>query len=67
MDENTKYIVASNLTVAYFAGMKPQLELPSSSDPRIRADEMKQPFIEVMGVYTAFLGSLEERATLGRV
>jgi len=67
MDENTKYIVASNLTIAYFAGMKPQLELPSSFDPGIRADEMKQPFIEVIGVYTAFLGTLEKRGTLGQI
>lgn len=61
MDDNTKHIVASNLTVAYFAGMPHQLSDPNvkpAGDPRLRGSQMQQPFNEVIGVYKAFLSLL---------
>jgi len=67
MDEYTKYIVASNLTAAYFAGIKNKLELPTWDDPTTTAREMDQPFKEVIAVYVDFIGELEERGTLGIV
>jgi hypothetical protein len=66
MDENTKYIVASNLTAAYFAGMEPQLHAPSDAVSRTER-EMARPFNEVIAVYLGFLETLEERKTLGAV
>ena len=66
MDENTKYIVASNLTVAYFAGMEPQLREARPDGMRTER-EMRQPFVEVIGVYRGFLSEIEERGTLGHV
>jgi len=64
MDENTKYIVASNLTAAYFAGTEPQLE-PTSNDPARTERDMARPFNEVIAVYLGFVQTLEERKTLG--
>lgn len=64
MDKNTKYIVASNLTAAYFAGMVPYLRNPNDEpaiDPNLRRTQMEQPFNEVIGVYRGFLSSLDER------
>jgi hypothetical protein len=64
MDKNTKYIVASNLTAAYFAGMKPYLRNPNDEpeiDPDRRGMQMEQPFKEVIAVYRGFLSSLDER------
>ena len=66
MDENTKYIVASNLTAAYIAGMEPRLRKVPLDGGRTER-EMRVPFDEVIGVYLGFLDSLEERQTLGRV
>jgi len=66
MDENTKCIVASNLTVAYFAGMEPQLE-PAPYDPARTEREMARPFDEVIAVYRGFIQTLEERGTLGLI
>jgi hypothetical protein len=64
MDKNTKYIVASNLTAAYFAGMEPYLRNPNDKpevDPDRRQQQMEQPFNEVIAVYRGFLSSLDER------
>jgi len=64
MDKNTKYIVASNLTAAYFAGMEPYLRHPNDKpevDPDWRQRQMEQPFNEVIAVYRGFLSSLDER------
>ena len=64
MDKNTKYIVASNLTAAYFAGMEPYLRNPNdeaATDPDRRRMQMEQPFNEVIAVYRGFLSSLDER------
>ena len=64
MDKNTKYIVASNLTAAYFAG----LEHRYIKDPRTNLKtalptqaDLNQPFDEVISVYRGFLQSLDER------
>jgi hypothetical protein len=66
MDENTKYIVASNLTAAYFAAMEPQLQ-PASNDPARTEREMARPFNEIVAVYLGFIETFEERGTLGPV
>ena len=64
IDKNTKYIVASNLTAAYFAG----LEHRYIQDPRRNQQsamptqaELDQPFNEVISVWRGFLESLDER------
>jgi hypothetical protein len=63
MDENTKHIVASNLTAAYYAGMEPQLHAPDINDPLRKQSQMEQPFKEVIGVYVGFLDEMEKRET----
>ena len=66
MDENTKCIVASNLTGAYFAGMTPQLRQARPDGMRTE-QEMSQPFSDVMDVYLGFLSEIEDRGMLGHV
>lgn len=64
MDEQTKHIVASNLTAAYFSGMKRYLKDPNEDaavNPQERKIQMEQPFLEVYGVYRGFLQTLNER------
>lgn len=63
MDENTKHLTASNLTIAYFAG---QERRPSDLTAFVPSSLKTAPNIspkEIFAVYRGFLDQIEEMET----
>ena len=60
MDENTKYIVASNLTLAYYNSLPRKSSEPEDVDRQYYLNVMLSGVMEIFQSYLSMLDSLED-------